>query len=30
MDFTDHLVDVIDAGYDAVVRTGESACTVQA
>jgi DNA-binding transcriptional LysR family regulator len=24
MDFTDHLVDVIDGGYDAVVRTGES------
>jgi DNA-binding transcriptional LysR family regulator len=25
MDFTDHLVDVIDGGYDAVVRTGEAA-----
>jgi DNA-binding transcriptional LysR family regulator len=24
VDFTDHLVDVIDGGYDAVVRTGES------
>ena len=25
MDFTDHLVDVIDGGYDVVVRTGEAA-----
>ena len=24
MDFTDHLVDVIDGGYDVVVRTGEA------
>jgi DNA-binding transcriptional LysR family regulator len=24
VDFTDHLVDIIDGGYDAVVRTGES------
>ena len=24
MDFTDHLVDVIDGGYDVVVRSGES------
>ena len=25
MDFTDHLVDVIDGGFDVVVRTGEAA-----
>jgi DNA-binding transcriptional LysR family regulator len=24
LDFTDHLVDVIDGGYDVVVRTGEA------
>ncbi len=25
MDFTDHLVDVVDGGYDVVVRSGEAA-----